>query len=136
MPEPGLRAPSRSWSAATCWHSWSATRVHGRDSSKMLCRRLRHTDQHIAEIALLELPVRLAKLLLRMSSVDATPAPGRKQEVRIQLSQRELGNFVGAARESVNKCLGDWQRAGIVRIDSGQITITDRAALEELAAQG
>ena len=80
--------------------------------------------------------MRLAKLLLRMSSVDATPAPGRKQEVRIQLSQRELGNFVGAARESVNKCLGDWQRAGIVRIGSGQITITDRATLEEVAAQG
>ena len=103
---------------------------------EVLCLRLRHTDVQVAEIALLELPVRLAKLLLRMSSVDATPALGRKQDVWIQLSQRELGNFVGAARESVNKCLGDWQRAGIVRIGSGQITITDRATLEEVAAQG
>jgi CRP/FNR family transcriptional regulator, cyclic AMP receptor protein len=103
---------------------------------EVLCLRLRHTDVQVAEIALLELPVRLAKVLLRMSSDDATPAPGGKQEVRIQLSQRELGNFVGAARESVNKCLRDWQRAGIVRVESGQITITDRATLEELAAQG
>jgi CRP-like cAMP-binding protein len=52
------------------------------------------------------------------------------------LSQRELGNFVGAARESVNKCLREWQRAGIVRIESSHITIADRATLEELAAQG
>jgi CRP/FNR family transcriptional regulator, cyclic AMP receptor protein len=103
---------------------------------EVLCSRLRDTDEHIAEIALLELPARLAKVLLRMARVDATSAPGRMQEVRIQLSQRELGNFVGAVRESVNKCLGDWQRAGIVRIESGQITITDRATLKELAAQG
>jgi CRP/FNR family transcriptional regulator, cyclic AMP receptor protein len=103
---------------------------------EVLCFRLRHTDQHIAEIALLQLPVRLAKVLLRMSRVDATPAAGRKQEVRIQLSQRELGNFVGAARESVNKCLREWQRAGIVRIESSLITIADRDTLEELAAQG
>jgi CRP/FNR family transcriptional regulator, cyclic AMP receptor protein len=103
---------------------------------EVLCSRLRHTDEHFAEVALLELPARLAKQLLRMSSVDATLAPGGKQEVRIHLSQRELGNYVGAARESVNKCLGDWQRAGIVHIESGQITIADRAKLEELAAQG
>ena len=103
---------------------------------EVLCSRLRDTDQHIAEIALLELPARLAKVLLRMARVDATSAPGRKQEVRIQLSQRELGNFVGAARESVNKCLRDWQRAGIVRIEIGQIAIADRATLEQLAAQG
>jgi CRP/FNR family transcriptional regulator, cyclic AMP receptor protein len=103
---------------------------------EVLCFRLRHTDEHVAEIALLELPVRLAKVLLRMLSAGAIAASGRKQEVKIQLSQRELGNFVGAARESVNKCLRDWQRGGIVRIESGQITIADRATLEDLAAQG
>ena len=32
---------------------------------EVLCARLRNTDQHIAEIALLELPTRLAKTLLR-----------------------------------------------------------------------
>ena len=102
---------------------------------EVLCLRLRHTDQHIAEIALLQLPVRLAKALLRMTSADAGQAAGR-QSVKIQLSQRELGNFVGAARESVNKCLREWQRAGIVRIESSLITIADRETLEELAAQG
>ncbi len=102
---------------------------------EVLCGRLRHTDQHIAEVALLQLPVRLAKALLRISSLDAIQTPGRK-EATIQLSQRELGNFVGAARESVNKCLREWQRAGIVRIESSLITISDRATLEELASQG
>jgi CRP/FNR family cyclic AMP-dependent transcriptional regulator len=97
---------------------------------EVLCERLRRTDQHISELALLQLPVRLAKTLLRL----AESAPGTSPRgVEIQLSQRELGNFVGASRESVNKCLGDWQRAGILRIEENVIVLTDAASLEALA---
>jgi CRP/FNR family transcriptional regulator, cyclic AMP receptor protein len=102
---------------------------------EVLCERMRRTDMHIAEVALLQLPIRLAKALLRMSSLEPIAAVGRNSAT-IQLSQRELGNLVGAARESVNKCLREWQRAGIVRIESSLITIADRATLEELAEQG
>ena len=101
---------------------------------EVLCERMRRTDMHIAEVALLQLPIRLAKALLRMSSLEPVASVGRN--ATIQLSQRELGNLVGAARESVNKCLREWQRAGIVRIESSLITIADRATLEELAEQG
>jgi len=102
---------------------------------EVLCERLRRTDMHIAEVALLQLPIRLAKALLRMSSLEPVASVGRNNAT-IQLSQRELGNLVGAARESVNKCLREWQRAGIVRIENSLITIADRATLEELAEQG
>jgi CRP/FNR family transcriptional regulator, cyclic AMP receptor protein len=102
---------------------------------EVLCDRMRRTDLHIAEVALLQLPIRLAKALLRMSDLEPITSVGRKN-VTIQLSQRELGNLVGAARESVNKCLREWQRAGIVRIESSLITIADRATLEALAEQG
>jgi len=33
--------------------------------------------------------------------------------LQVHLSQRELGNICGAGRESINKCLGLWQRRGI-----------------------
>jgi len=49
------------------------------------------------------------------------------------LSQRELGNMVGAARESVNKCLNEWQRRGVLRLDDNAIAILDRPALEAMA---
>jgi hypothetical protein len=42
---------------------------------------------------------------------------------------------VGAARESVNRCLREWQRSGFVRVDGNIITILNRATLEELADQ-
>jgi CRP-like cAMP-binding protein len=93
---------------------------------EVLCDRLRRTDQHLAEMALLEIPLRLAKTLLRLLAVDATGP-------QIALSQRELGNIVGASRESVNKCLNEWQRRGIVTIEENFITIANRKVLEQLA---
>src|SRR6266545_4828237 len=39
----------------------------------VLCGRLRNTDQHIAELALLQLPARLAKALLRFANPEPQP---------------------------------------------------------------
>jgi len=99
---------------------------------EVLCDRLRATDLQMAEVAMQQLPVRLAKVLLRMTYVEALSRPAD----RVQVSQRELGNIVGAARESINKCLSEWQRSGWVRIDRTSITIADRTTLERVAKQG
>jgi CRP-like cAMP-binding protein len=98
---------------------------------EVLCDRLRRTDQHLAEMALLEIPLRLAKTLLRLLVVDG-PAGGPSAP-KIALSQRELGNIVGASRESVNKCLNEWQRRGIVTIEENSITIANRKVLQQMA---
>ncbi|HEY6677224.1 MAG TPA: Crp/Fnr family transcriptional regulator [Terrimicrobium sp.] len=95
---------------------------------KVLCQRLRHTDQVFAEVALLQLPARLAKSLLRLLD---TSEPGKAPTIRF--SQRELANMVGGTRESVNRCLRNWQRTGIVQITEGSIIITNRPALENMA---
>ena len=98
---------------------------------EVLCARLRNADRHIAELAFLELPTRLAKRLLRLASAEGAETNGRM--LQVQLSQRELGKICGTSRESINKYLGIWQRRGIVRIEEGVITVTNRIALEELA---
>jgi CRP/FNR family cyclic AMP-dependent transcriptional regulator len=98
---------------------------------QVLCSRLRNTDQHIAELALLQLPTRLAKVLLRFADVD--DATSSRSLMKVRLSQRELGNICGTSRESINKCLGAWHRRGIVQIEEGVVLVANRAALEELA---
>ena len=98
---------------------------------KVLCQRLRRTDQILAELALLQLPVRLAKAMLR--AIPATSS--MTQSPKVTFSQRELANMVGATRESVNKCLRKWQRNGTVQMSGGAIYITNRAALEEVAEE-
>lgn len=100
----------------------------------ILCLRFRHADQHIAELALLPLSARLAKVLLRMPTERQTA--NDRARWQIQLSQRELGALVGVSRESINKCLSAWQNDGIVRIGKNLITILDREAFEGLAQAG
>jgi CRP/FNR family cyclic AMP-dependent transcriptional regulator len=98
---------------------------------EVLCDRLRATNRQMAEVAMQQLPIRLAKALLRMTYVETLSRPTD----RVHVSQRELGNIVGAARESVNKCLNEWQRSGWVRIERTAIAISDRATLEQVANQ-
>ena len=101
---------------------------------EVLCERLRETDQHFGDVALLPLPVRLAKVLLRVAKLDEVRPP-RGPITQIHFAQRELANMIGAARESVNKCLRQWQQSGIVRVDASSITITNPAALVEIAGK-
>jgi CRP-like cAMP-binding protein len=99
----------------------------------VLCARMRTVDHQMAELAL-ALPVRLAKAVLRLARPQGRAGPGRAIE-SIHLTQRELGNVIGATRESVNKHLRAWQRRGCVRIADRLIVITDRAGLEDLAGR-
>jgi CRP-like cAMP-binding protein len=98
---------------------------------KVLVQRLRRTDQTFAEVALQQLPVRLAKAILRITNKEANSSAAKT--FKIPFSQRELANMVGSTRESVNKCFRNWQRDGIVKISKGSIIITNGRAFERLA---
>lgn len=102
------------------------------DIVMLLCERLRRTTTQMADVALLDLPTRLAKALLRVAAAH----PGTSASGRVKLSQRELGNVVGATRESVNKCLRSWHQAGIVQIEPDGIRIVAPKALEALTEPG
>src|SRR6266567_7451768 len=122
----------RYWNVEMSWNSCSVSPTLGPGVVEVLCDRLRATDRQMAEVAMQQLPVRLAKVLLRMTYVEALSRPAD----RVKVSQRELGNIVGATRESVNKCLNEWQRSGWVCIERTSITISDRTTLEHVANQG
>jgi CRP-like cAMP-binding protein len=56
--------------------------------------------------------------------------------IELKLSQRELGAYVGLARENVNRQLSLWREAGLVRTEAGRLVLVDAAALERIAADG
>jgi CRP-like cAMP-binding protein len=95
---------------------------------EVLCGRLRKTSEQLEDAFFLDMPGRLAKALLAAQS--AVTAGGA---VQVQLTQRELGEMIGTARESVNKLLHTWQRAGIVALRRGAIAIRRPEALKSLA---
>jgi len=92
----------------------------------VLCDRLRRTNEQVEDLAFLDLEARIAKVLVRL----AEEAGGKSAGVKI--SQRALGELVGGSRESVNKHLQDWKRAGLIEIEKGAIRIRDMEALSEL----
>lgn len=98
---------------------------------EVLCARLRNTDDHLVEIALLDLPARLARAMLRSATVPSGAAGAPKAKV-VEMSQRDLGNMVAASRERVNHWLQEWQRAGIVRVEKQSISILDEARLQHV----
>jgi CRP-like cAMP-binding protein len=96
-----------------------------------LCERLRVADQQMAGFALSSVSVRLARALLRLAIPD-THAANAAGSAHVDLTQRELGNFIGAARESVNKHLRCWEHKGYIRLGGRHVVITNRAAVEHL----
>ena len=98
---------------------------------EVLCQRLRRTNMVFAEVALLQLPVRLAKAMLRLLDLQTGATP--TQTPKIRFSQREMARMVGGTRERVNRCLRSWQRNGIVQIAEGSIIVVNRRALENIA---
>jgi CRP/FNR family transcriptional regulator, cyclic AMP receptor protein len=93
----------------------------------VLCERLRRTSEQLEDVLFLDLEARIAKILLRFAEEGGAPQPGAR--VVLGMSQRELGNLVGASREKVNRQLQAWRRAGIITIEEGTIFIRDPAAL-------
>lgn len=98
----------------------------------VLCGRLRRANELAADIAFYDLPMRLAKTILRLAKGSANTPAGMKK--KLSCSQLELANMIGASRENVNRCLNDWQRRGIVNLEDGWIFLVMPDGLEKLAA--
>lgn len=97
-----------------------------------LCERMRTTTDQIEDIFLLPVDVRLAKKLLQIAAARGQSAAGGMR-IGARLSQREIGGMLGVSRESINKHLAAWQKAGWVSIAGGAITLLNQAALARLA---
>ncbi len=88
----------------------------------VLCERLRRTSLALEELALFDLPARLARVLLKMAEDYGRPAAGGMR-IDMKLSQRDLSTLVASTRESVNKQMQSWRRDGVVDMDAGHIVI-------------
>jgi CRP-like cAMP-binding protein len=74
---------------------------------------------------------RLAHCLLRLGQARDS-AEVKTLRLNIRLSQQQLGNLIGLSRESINKLLGEWTRAGYVSMRNGSIQIEDIGFLTQL----
>ena len=97
----------------------------------VLCSRLRRTSTALEEIALFDLPVRLARVLLKLAEDYGRPG-STGTRIDLKLSQRDLSNLVAASRESVNKLLRTWRENGTVVLEDGFIVLRRPVGLRAL----
>jgi CRP/FNR family cyclic AMP-dependent transcriptional regulator len=87
----------------------------------VLARRLRRTTDQVHDAVFLDIPARLAKVLLQFAGAKIEGPDGRLSAPK--LTQEELAELVGGTRESINKCLGIFARQGWVRRHRGMVTV-------------
>ena len=97
-----------------------------------LARRLRRTNENLADLVFTDVPGRVAKALLDLSNRF-----GRSAEEGIlvahDLTQEELAQLVGASRETVNKALADFATRGWLRLEARAVLILDVERLQRRA---
>jgi CRP/FNR family cyclic AMP-dependent transcriptional regulator len=98
----------------------------------VLARRLRRTNQSMADLVFTDVPGRVAKALLELSERFGAPA-GVGIRVEHGLTQEELAQLVGASRETVNKALADFATRGWLRLESRAVVLLDRDRLARRA---
>jgi CRP-like cAMP-binding protein len=92
-----------------------------------LSRRLRRADGKIGGLVLLDVPGRVARLLL-----DAADEGGA-ETIEKPLTHQVIAQLIGASRETVSRTMRDFQDAGLIGVHRRRITIRDRAALSSRA---
>jgi CRP-like cAMP-binding protein len=89
-----------------------------------LARRLRRTNEAMADLVFSDVPGRVAKALMDLGEKFGTVTPEGLM-VTHDMTQEELAQLVGASRETVNKALADFAQRGWIRLESRQVLILD-----------
>ncbi len=92
-----------------------------------LSRRLRRADGKIGGLVLLDVPGRIAQLLLDTADEGGTPAIDKP------LTHQVIAQMIGASRETVSRTMREFQDGGLIGVHRRRITIRDRARLSARA---
>jgi CRP-like cAMP-binding protein len=89
-----------------------------------MSRRLRRADGKIGGLVLLDVPGRIARLLLDLAEESGSDL------VEKPLTHQTIAQMIGASRETVSRAMRDFQDQGWVSVERRRIRVVDRAGLE------
>lgn len=99
---------------------------------RALARRLRRTNETLADLVFSDVPGRVAKAFLDLSERFGRPTEDGLR-VAHDLTQEELAQLVGASRETVNKALADFASRGWLRLEARAVILIDIDRLRKRA---
>ena len=89
-----------------------------------LTRRLREANERISRQSFQTVPSRVAGVLDQLLAEDRV-APTVRDGVTIRLRQSDLAQLAGTSRESVSRFLATLERAGVVQVGRGRVTVLE-----------
>lgn len=97
-----------------------------------ICGDLKDADDHMVSLAQKNVKERLAETLLYL---EDTFDKNKDGSLHIQLSREELAGIIGTATESCIRLLSEFNKLGLISLESKKITILDRVKLKRLSEQ-
>jgi len=94
-----------------------------------LTRRLREANERISRQSFQTVPSRVAGVLNQLLADEAV-TPLVRDGVTIRLRQADLAQLAGTSRESVSRFLATLERAGVVRVGRGLVTVLEPERLD------
>lgn len=94
-----------------------------------MSHRLRRADDKIGSLVLLDVPGRIARVLL-----DASAEAG-SDDIEKPLTHQTIAHVIGASRETVSRAMREFVDAGWIATEQRRIRIADRPALERRSQQ-
>lgn len=98
----------------------------------VLVGRLRALTERAEDIAFLRVAARLAKRVVQLADRYGKADDNGSIRIVFKLSQQEIGDLVGATRESANKHIRRWEIQGLVSQEAGHLVIHRMEILREL----
>jgi CRP-like cAMP-binding protein len=92
---------------------------------------LRRNAELIQDATFLDVPARLARILLELAGGTDGTLPPAGAVIPDRLKQSELAALVGATRESINKWLGAFEKQGLIKYERGQIILLRPSGLKQ-----
>lgn len=106
-------------------HEWIGKRPEIADQLlRVIARRLRRTNNMLADLIFTDVPGRVAKALLQLAQRFGSQESGMLR-VTHDLTQEEIAQLVGASRETVNKALADFAHRGWLRLEGKSVLIQE-----------
>ena len=102
----------------------------------VLAERLRMSRNRMIDIALKDVPARLASLILDLIQSEGVLTREGYYRILSRYTHEELAKMIGAKRVAVTRSFGSLQSSGCVRLQRRQIYVIDLSALKRWAAGG
>jgi CRP-like cAMP-binding protein len=115
------------------WKLLQSTPRAGISILGVLAKRLRRLSQRSESISGLRVRRRLARQLVLLTESHGQRMGPNRMRIGVKLTQQELGELVGATRESVNKHLSELKDEKILIREGGYLIVVDLGRLRGIA---